>query len=102
MKCAQIQRRYEPPQPSPKLQKKLELSMLEAQDLSLREIHCPRCQFLISRAYADAAGHLSVKCSKCKSVFILNLAYFRRQRGIARQRAAYYAENEAFLPCKIK
>ena len=39
MKCAQIQRRYEPPQPSPELQEKLELSMLEAQNLSLREMY---------------------------------------------------------------
>ncbi len=27
---------------------------------------------------SDAAGHLRVKCPKCKGVHILNLAYFRR------------------------
>ena len=66
-------------QTTPEIQNKLLLSRVEAESLKERDILCPTCGFRIQRVFSDA-GHLSVKCQKCKNVHILNLAYFRRIR----------------------
>lgn len=55
-------------------------SRMEAESLSMRDIHCPICGYRIQRVYSDAAGHMSVKCQKCKTVNIINLAYFRKMK----------------------
>ena len=64
----------------PDVRRKLLQSRIEADELSQREIRCPHCGFLIQKVYSDATGHLSIKCQKCKSVSVLNLAYFRKAK----------------------
>lgn len=54
------------------------LSAREATHLLERPLYCPECGFKIGAAYSDCAGHVRTKCQKCKTVSILNLAYFRR------------------------
>lgn len=67
---------------TPEIQQRLLRSRMEAEALTERDILCPVCGYRIQRVYSDATGHLSVKCQKCKSINILNLAYFRRvKRG---------------------
>ncbi len=57
--------------------KKLEISKAEVATLTKRDILCPNCNFRISTVFADARGHMQVKCKKCKNEYILNFAYFR-------------------------
>ena len=65
---------------SDEVKHKLYLSRVEAEDLNEREIRCPNCGFLITKVFSDINGHLQIKCEICKSVNILNLAYFRRRK----------------------
>ena len=62
------------------VKRKLELSREETENLKEREIRCPNCGFLITKVFSDINGHLQIKCEKCKSVNILNLAYFRKRK----------------------
>lgn len=55
-------------------------SQKEADNLAERVLRCPVCGFKIGVAYSDSTGHIRTKCQKCKHVWVLNLAYFRRQR----------------------
>ncbi len=64
--------------PMSEVHQRLLMSRIEAESLKSRDILCPTCGFKIQQVFSDATGHLSVKCKKCKSVHILNLAYFRR------------------------
>lgn len=66
--------------PSPEVLRLLELSRLEVEGMSRKELRCPICGFRIQGMYEDRAGHVEVKCPKCKFVGPLNLAYFRRQK----------------------
>ena len=75
--------------PTPEIQRKLELCVKEAAGLTLRDVRCPFCNFLVSRVFSDVGGHYLAKCQKCKKESILNFAYFRRQRGIRRLREKY-------------
>ena len=52
--------RYERPIPaaSPERQRRLDLSASESENLSLREIRCPRCNYLIIKVYSDSIGHI--------------------------------------------
>ena len=61
-------------------------SRIESDSLNERDLLCPECGFRIQTLYSDVAGHLRVKCPKCKGIFILNLAYFRRVKGLQRKR----------------
>lgn len=83
--------RYERPIPvaSPEWQRRLDLSASESENLSLREIRCPRCNYLIIKVYSDSIGHIRPKCPKCKAEDTLNLAYFRRQKGIGKRKNYY-------------
>ncbi len=63
---------------TPEVQHRLLKSRIEAETLKERDLLCPVCGYRIQRVYSDATGHLSVKCQKCKSINILNLAYFRK------------------------
>lgn len=54
------------------------LSAMEVEKLAERPLYCPECGFKIGSAYSDCTGHMRVKCQKCKTVSILNFAYFRR------------------------
>ena len=65
---------------SPEIRQKAEQSRKEAEELIERALICPECGFRSGVAYSDAAGHFKIKCQKCKTVSVLNLAYFRRQR----------------------
>lgn len=56
---------------------KLKISKAEVATLTKRDILCPNCNFRISTVFADARGHMQVKCKKCKNEYILNFAYFR-------------------------
>lgn len=72
------------------IQEKLTKSRTEAAELTLRDIHCPYCGFIITRVYSDVQGHYLAKCRKCKNESILNFAYFRKQNGIGKLRLKYY------------
>lgn len=74
----------------PSRQERLALSASESQYLSLRDIRCPRCNYLIIKVYSDSIGHIRPKCPKCKAEDSLNLAYFRRQRGAQSIKKKYY------------
>ena len=58
--------------------KKLLLSEEETKSLKVRELRCPKCGFLIQKVYSDATGHISVKCTKCRQISIINVAYFKK------------------------
>jgi phage FluMu protein Com len=58
--------------------RKAVLSHREAASLVERDLRCPECGFKVGMAYSDSSGHIKSKCQKCKSVSVLNLAYFRR------------------------
>ena len=70
---------YSPP--CEDIQRKLELSRLEAQGLEKYIIRCPICNFPLEEIYGEKIGIVSIKCNKCKFCGPLNLAYFRRQRN---------------------
>ena len=78
MDSCQSKQRYDRPPPPPETQKKLDLCEEEAADLTLREIRCPRCNFVIDKVFSDAKGHFLSKCPKCKAQYIMNFAYFRK------------------------
>lgn len=65
---------------SDEIRRRAVLSRIEAKDLKERSIKCPECGYQIGVVFSDAKGHISVKCQKCKTVSVLNLAYFRIQR----------------------
>ena len=71
MNNGQGKQRYDRPPPPPDIQAKLELCEREAAGLSVREVRCP----------------------KCKSQYIMNFAYFRKQKGSWRLKRKYYSEN---------
>ena len=45
------------------------------------------------RVFSDVSGHFISKCPKCKSQYIMNFAYFRKQKGSWRLKRKYYSEN---------
>ena len=57
-----------------------ELSKQEAEEFVERELKCPKCGYLVATAFSDASGHFKIKCQKCKSISVLNFAYFCRRR----------------------
>lgn len=78
--------------PTFEAKRKIDLSRKEVDGLTLRDVKCPYCGFVISRVYPDVQGHIMAKCQKCKNVMTLNLAYFRRQKGIGRLRKKYFSK----------
>ena len=89
--CAK--QRYDRPPPSLEMQSKLDLCEKETLDLSLREIKCPKCDFVITRVFSDASGHFLSKCPKCKAQYVMNYAYFRKQKGVRRLKLKYYGND---------
>lgn len=59
-------------------QHKLQRSKDEITGLTMRDINCPYCGFLVDRVFSDASGHKMVFCKKCKEEYPVNLGYFRR------------------------
>ncbi len=49
---------------SPDVSRRLSDSRRESAALTLREIHCPFCSFLVEKVFSDAAGHKMVYCRK--------------------------------------
>ena len=66
---------------SPDVSRKLSDSRRQSAALTLREIHCPFCSFLVEKVFSDAAGHKMVYCRKCKSEYPINLGCFRRMKA---------------------
>ncbi len=66
--------------PNEEARRKAELSRKEAESLIERELRCPECGFKAGSVFSDCMGHLTIRCRKCKTVSVLNLAYFRRHR----------------------
>ena len=66
---------------SPDVSRRLSNSRRESAALTLREIHCPFCSFLVEKVFSDAAGHKMVYCRKCKVEYPINLGYFRRMKN---------------------
>ena len=66
---------------SPDPLQKLSASRRETAALTLREIHCPYCSFLVEKVFSDAAGHKMVYCRKCKTEYPINLGCFRRMKA---------------------
>lgn len=54
---------------SPDVSRRLSDSRRQSAALTLREIHCPFCSFLVEKVFSDAAGHKMVYCRKCKSEY---------------------------------
>lgn len=73
-----VMRRWLEPETIDKLLK----SEQESSELTLREIRCPYCGFLVDKVYSDASGHKEMHCRKCKIDYAVNLGYFRRQKWI--------------------
>ena len=67
----------------------IKISSEECAELTERDLRCPYCHYRIGRVFSDSTGHLRVKCQKCKAVSVLNLAYFRRQKGFRLFRQKY-------------
>ncbi len=65
---------------SPEVQRKLKASRDEVASLSMREIHCQLCGYLVEKVFSDAVGHKMVYCRKCKKEYPINLGYFRTMR----------------------
>ena len=66
------------------VQDKLLKSKLETTALTMRNIYCPFCGYLVEKVFSDISGHKQVYCKKCKEEYIINLGYFRRQRRLKR------------------
>ena len=79
--------------PPPEAQMKLEQSAIEVDGLDKRDVKCPHCGYVITREFADARGHFLARCRKCKKEYPINLAYFRRQKGIGRLKEKYYGKD---------
>ena len=58
---------------------KLLKSKEETEELTMREIRCPFCGFLVEKVFSDISGHKEIFCKKCKMKYVINLGYFRRQ-----------------------
>ena len=61
--------------------KYMSISFSECENLTEREINCPYCGHALDGVFSDISGHLRVKCHRCKANMVLNVAYFRRQKG---------------------
>lgn len=94
MNSRSVRYHYERPEPPPENTHKLELSAKEVVGLTKRDVHCPKCDFVVDRVYSDAVGHKDAKCQKCKFEGPINLAYFRRQKGIWKLKIKYYGGNK--------
>jgi len=55
-------------------------SEIKTDGLTLKEVRCPDCNFIILKVFSDISGHYLSKCPKCKSQHILDLSFFKEKR----------------------
>lgn len=67
---------------TPEVMEKLLKSKQEAELLTMRDIHCPYCGYLVDKVCSDISGHKQIYCKKCKQEYLINLGYFRRQKKL--------------------
>ena len=77
---SQVRYYYQKAEISTDVQQKLRKSKDETAGLSMRDINCPLCGYLVERVFSDISGHKMVYCKKCKEEYPVNLGYFRRQK----------------------
>lgn len=70
-----------------------DVSFEECISIPERELRCPYCTHYIEGVFADTAGHVRVKCNKCKAEMVLNVAYFHRMRRYRQESRYRYAES---------
>lgn len=75
---------------SAEVQQKLSKSKAETDGLTLRDIYCPLCGYLVERVFSDISGHKMVFCKKCKEEYPVNLGYFRRMKRRHRYIYSYH------------
>lgn len=66
--------------PSADVQRKLRLSMQEAERAPYREMKCLVCDFPVARIPITQTDVVYVKCHQCKFTGVLSSAYFRRMK----------------------
>ena len=93
MNNCQSKQRYDRPPPPPDKPKKLVFLEEESAVLKQSVSGCARCNFVIDKVFSDAKGHFLSKCPKCKAQYVMNFAYFRRQKGVRRLKVKYYGED---------
>ena len=93
MDSCQSKQRYDRPPPPPETQKKLGFCGEKAGGITPREVRSPPCNFVIDKMFFHAKGHFLSKCPKCKAQYVMNFAYFRRQKGIRRLKVKYYGDD---------
>lgn len=84
----QVRTYHQKQEPPPEVRHKLSCSLQETLKLTLRDINCPYCGYLVERVFSDITGHKMVFCKKCKEEYPVNLGYFRRMKQ--HRTLAYY------------
>lgn len=87
--------------PSQDVMDKVALSAMEVKNMTLRDVRCPYCNFVVAKVYSDMSGHIYVRCRKCKREQALSLTYFRKQKDIWQLKLKYYG-NDYFEKLNIK
>lgn len=58
-------------------------SRQEVEDMISRALHCPHCNYVVAYAYKDmTAGHMNIKCPRCKQISFMNLGYFYHSKSM--------------------
>lgn len=69
----------------PYLQEKMNKSQEGVDNITMREIDCPYCNFCVDIVGSDVVvGHKMVYCRKCKRRYVISYAHFRRQARFGR------------------
>ncbi len=71
---------------------RLMLSLEDITGVSMRDIRCPYCGFLMERVGSDLRnGHKEAKCDKCKAEFLIDYRYFKtaKNKRIIRYRGGF-------------
>ena len=61
----------------PEVEEKILQSRMQAENLELRHIKCPRCGYNMLEVYGNDHHLTRAKCKKCKFVDIIDTALFR-------------------------
>lgn len=78
-------RHYRQHDVTPEDLERLRLSMEGYSEVTLRDIRCLFCGYLIERKGSDVrSGHKEVRCAKCKEVYVIDFRYFRTMRKRSR------------------